>query len=89
MLKFISRLFKKPFPLTVVYIEAPESNGFIAHFEQFSDTYAQGSTKKEALSNLSNALRVVLELEEKQRNESKGEISEQKVTRESVKMHIA
>lgn len=89
MLNLIARIFRlQTLPLTVVYIEAPESNGFIAHFEQFPDTYAQGRTKKEALYNLSNALREVLELEEIERKKAEGS-SQQKISRESIKMHLA
>jgi len=51
----------RPKPLTAVLEEDHE--GWVAHFKQFPDTYAQGDTQDEALTNLLKTLVAVINLE--------------------------
>lgn len=89
LMTFLRRLFRKKesFPLTVVYIDAPESGGYIAYFEKFPDTYAQGKTKKETLYNLYVTLKAVLESEQEEARMKSAR--DQKQSRESVDLHMA
>jgi|GEM_PF-5698848 len=43
---------KPQLSLNCVFVPDEETKGFSAFFEEFPDTFAQGSTKKEALENL-------------------------------------
>jgi len=43
-------------PLICILERDKETGGYISHFEQYPDTYAQGETKQEATSNLVNTL---------------------------------
>lgn len=72
--------------LTVIYEQDPATGMFIAHFEQFPDTYSQGATKEETFSNLCKAVMAVLESD----NEQERKITTTRtVTREHVKFQLA
>jgi predicted RNase H-like HicB family nuclease len=54
--------------LAIIYEQDPDTGFYIAHFEQFPDTYAQGETKDEAMKNVCKALKAVLELEQAEKS---------------------
>ncbi len=84
------RLFKRSesFPLTVIFTEEP-GMGFIAHFDQFPETYSQGNDKKEALHNLTMTLKAVLELEIDEFKKNSVKENSEKSRRESVIVEMA
>lgn len=56
-----------------VCLEQDEATGiYVAHFEQFPDTYAQGKTAAEATLNVAKALKAVWELEQAEKEQALG-----------------
>ena len=66
MWKFVRKIFRKE-PLAYLLEEDPEGKGYTVHFEQFPDTFAQGETEEEAVTNLLRTLIAInsIETEEK------------------------
>lgn len=62
MWKFIKLLFNKN-PLVYIMDRDSETGGYISHFEQYPDTYAQGETPEEAEFNLIKTLVAVIQAE--------------------------
>jgi len=79
MWKFIKLLFRKDRLVYILEIDS-ETGGYISHFEQFPDTYAQGETPEEAEYNLISTLVTVIEAE---KAEKEG-IEERATLRENV-----
>ena len=71
MWKFIKLLFRKN---RLVYIleRDSETGGYISHFEQYPDTYAQGETPEEAQFNLISTLIAVIQAEKAEKEGKEG-----------------